>query len=79
MRIDYKIIKKFTLVQKQVQLIASYVFLTRIGKNMDEIRDFIIREFDYSFSNVLDEICLDCSLDVKCQGSVPQAVTAFLE
>ena len=46
---------------------------------VDEIRDYIVKEFGYDLSRTCDEIRPDYEFDVSCQGSVPQAITAFLE
>ncbi len=35
--------------------------------------------FDYDLSQTLEQVKLNYSFDVTCQGSVPQAITAFLE
>ena len=39
----------------------------------------IEREHGYNLSMTLDEIRPNYRFDVSCQGSVPQAITAFLE
>ena len=49
------------------------------GYEKEEIRDFIIKEFGYDLSKTLDEIRPTYTFDVSCQGSVPQAIIAFLE
>ena len=43
------------------------------------IREHIEREHGYDLSFTLDEIRPDYHFDVTCQGSVPQAIVAFLE
>lgn len=43
------------------------------------IREHIEQEYGYDLSKTLDEIRPDYSFDVSCQGSVPQAIIAFLE
>lgn len=43
------------------------------------IREHIEREYGYDLSKTLDEIRPSYRFDVSCQGSVPQAITAFLE
>ena len=43
------------------------------------IRKHIERVHGYDLSRTLDEIRPDYAFDVTCQGSVPQAITAFLE
>ena len=43
------------------------------------IREYIEREHGYDLSKSLEEIRPGYGFDVSCQGSVPQAITAFLE
>ena len=43
------------------------------------IKEHIEREYGYDISKTLDEIRPSYRFDVSCQGSVPQAITAFLE
>ena len=64
---------------KGAEAVASAIFMARKGKTKDEIRDYITGEFGYDFSKTCDEIRLYYEFDVSCQGSIPQAITAFLE
>ena len=43
------------------------------------IKEHIEREYGYDLSKTIDEIRPSYRFDVSCQGSVPQAITAFLE
>lgn len=64
---------------KGAQAIASTVFLARTGKTKAEIKQFIEQTFNYDLNRTLDEIRPDYQFDVSCQGSVPEAIIAFLE
>ena len=64
---------------KGAEAIASAVFLARTGKLKKDIREYITSEFGYDLSKTCDEIRPDYSFDVSCQGSVPQAIIAFLD
>ena len=64
---------------KGAQATASCIFLARNGKTKDEIILFISDEFEYDLNFTLDEIRPEYEFDVSCQGSVPQAIKAFLE
>jgi ADP-ribosylglycohydrolase len=64
---------------KGAQAIASAIFLARTGKGKKEIREFIEKRFGYSLGRTLDEIRPDYRFDETCQGSVPEAIIAFLE
>lgn len=64
---------------KGAQAIASSIFLARQGKTKQEIMDYISSNFNYNLGFTLDEIRPTYKFDVTCQGSVPQAIVAFLE
>lgn len=64
---------------KGAQAIAASIFLARTGSNKQEIKSFITEKFDYNLNRTLDEIRPSYSFDVSCQGSVPEAIIAFLE
>jgi ADP-ribosylglycohydrolase len=64
---------------KGAQATAAAVYLARTGCGKEEIRDFIERKFQYDLSARLDDIRPAYKFDVSCQGSVPQAILAFLE
>ena len=57
---------------------AAAIFLARSGKTREEIREYIVRNY-YPLNFTLDEIRPTYTFDVSCQGSVPQALEAFLE
>ncbi len=44
-----------------------------------EIKDFVERNFSYDLSKTLDEIRPTYRFNETCQGTVPQAIIAFLE
>ena len=64
---------------KGAEVTASAIFLARSGKNKEEIKDYIENTFKYNLSEPLDSIREYYTFDVSCQGSVPQAIIAFLE
>jgi ADP-ribosylglycohydrolase len=64
---------------KGAQAAAATVFLARKGEEKTAIKKFIESHFGYSLEKSLDEIRPSYRFDVTCQGTVPQAVTAFLE
>ncbi|MDR0656714.1 MAG: ADP-ribosylglycohydrolase family protein [Treponema sp.] len=64
---------------KGAQAVAAGVFLARKGKTKKEIREFIAKTFGYNLDRTLDEIRPGYEFDVSCQGSVPEAILAFLE
>jgi ADP-ribosylglycohydrolase len=64
---------------KGAQATAATVYLGRTGASKQEIRRFVTDKFSYDLSRSCDEIRPDYTFDVSCQGSVPQAIIAFLE
>lgn len=62
---------------KGAKVIAGIIFLLRDGANKDQIRRYASRYYDLDFT--LDSIRDSYRFDVSCQGSVPQAIRAFLE
>ena len=64
---------------KGAECTAAAVYLARTGADKQEIRDYVISEFGYDLSKSCDEIRPWYEFDVSCQGTVPVAVTAFLE
>lgn len=64
---------------KGAQATALAVFLARQGKNKTYIKEQIESRFAYNLSRSLDDIRPNYTFDVSCQGSVPEAIIAFLE
>ena len=64
---------------KGAQAAAVSVFLARTGKSKEEIKNFIKETFQYDLDRKLDDIRKYYRFDVSCQGSVPEAIIAFLE
>ncbi|MBD3108673.1 ADP-ribosylglycohydrolase family protein [Bacillus sp. AGMB 02131] len=63
---------------KGAKAAVSATFLARIGKNKRQIKSYIEQNY-YKLDFTLDEIRPHYRFDVSCQGSVPQAIVAFLE
>jgi ADP-ribosylglycohydrolase len=64
---------------KGAQATACAVFLARTGKTKDEIKKYIVDTFDYDLDRTIEEIRPEYDFDVSCQGSVPEAIIAFME
>jgi len=64
---------------KGAQAVAAAIFLGRQRKSKKYIRSYIEKTFKYDLHQTLDEIRPDYRFDETCQGSVPQAIIAFLE
>lgn len=63
---------------KGAMAVAAAVYLAKTGSSKEEIRQYIHDEF-YPMDRTLDEIRLTYQYDKSSQGSVPQAILAFLE
>jgi len=64
---------------KGAQAVAAAVFLARRGATRDEIRTLVQGHFAYDLERTVAEIRPNYSFDVTCQGSVPEALIAFLD
>jgi len=64
---------------KGAQATAAAVFLARSGEQKSAIRHYLAVRFGYDLGRALDVIRPGYRFDVSCQGSVPEAIIAFLE
>jgi ADP-ribosylglycohydrolase len=64
---------------KGAQATAAAVFLARTGSTKEQIHEYIEQAFGYDLTRSLDAIRPEYAFDVTCQGTVPEAIIAFLE
>lgn len=64
---------------KGAQATAGSIFLARTGASKNEIKRYIEKTFSYDLDRSLDDIRPSYTFDVSCQGSVPEAIIAFIE
>ncbi len=64
---------------KGAQGVALAIFLARQGVSKSEIRTRISKDFSYDLNRTVDIIRPSYRFDVSCQGSVPEAIIAFLD
>ena len=64
---------------KGAQATAAAIFLARNGKPKSEIKTYIESKYGYDLNRTLDEIRPSYRFDESCQGTVPEAIIAFLE
>ena len=64
---------------KGAECVAVVIWLARNGKGKEEIRETVEEVFGYDLSRTCDEIRPGYHHVESCQGTVPEAVTAFLE
>ena len=63
---------------KGAEATIAALYMAKSGCNIVEIRDYINVNY-YPMDFTLDDIRSSYRFDVTCQGTVPQAITAFLE
>lgn len=61
------------------QSVAGAVYLARTGASREDIASAVSYRQGYDLTRPLEDIRKGYAFDVTCQGSVPQAITAFLE
>lgn len=64
---------------KGAQAIAMCVFMGKNGCSKSEIKEYVEENFSYNLNRTIEEIRPNYKFDVSCQGSVPEAIIAFLE
>ncbi|WP_332018727.1 ADP-ribosylglycohydrolase family protein [Kaistella sp.] len=64
---------------KGAEAVAAAIFLARTGRSKSRIQDYIRLLFGYDLNFTCDDIRETYSFDVTCQGTVPQAIVAFLD
>lgn len=64
---------------KGAQATALAIRLARSGAGKEDIRERIRQEFSYDLDRRLDDIRPHYRFDISCQGTVPEAIIAFLE
>ena len=58
---------------------AVVTFLARIGKSKNEIRNFVLNNFDYDISETLAELRKRAEHVESCMDSLPKALVSFFE
>ena len=64
---------------KGAQATAAAIFMARKGKSKSEIKDYISKTYCYDLNRTCDEIRRVYKWDSSCQGTVPEAICAFLD
>lgn len=64
---------------KGAQAVAVSVYLAYWGFSKSNIKDYIEKTFEYNLNRTVEDIRETYSFDSSCQGSVPEAIIAFLE
>lgn len=64
---------------KGAQAIAAAIYLARTGKSKQDIKLYIETTFSYDLGRTCDEIRPFYRFNESCQGTVPEAIIAFLD
>lgn len=64
---------------KGAQATAFAVFLARTNHTKEEIREQINQRFGYNMNRTVEDIRPIYAFDISCQGTVPEAIIAFLD
>lgn len=64
---------------KGAQSTAAAIFMARNGKSKEEIREYISAKYGYNLNRTCNEIRPVYDWDSSCQGTVPEAMVAFLD
>lgn len=58
---------------------ASAIFLARTGHTKQQIKNYIIENYNYELNRTCDDIRPHYTFNESCQETVPEAIIAFLE
>lgn len=64
---------------KGAEATAAAIYLARNGADKEEIKDYVVSNFDYDLSRTCNEIRPGYHHVESCMETVPEAITAFLE
>ncbi len=64
---------------KGAQATTAAIFMARNGKSKEEIKAYITTRFGYDLDRTCDDIRPVYDWDSSCQGTVPEAMVAFLD
>ena len=64
---------------KGAQAVAAAIYMARKGVSKEDMRYYVEKRFGYDLSTPWEELHRNYKWDSSCQGTVPQAIIAFLE
>ncbi|MFO7951850.1 MAG: ADP-ribosylglycohydrolase family protein [Bacillota bacterium] len=64
---------------KGAQAVAAVIHLAQNDYSKRKIKTYIVEQFGYNLERTIEQIRPNYQFDVTCQGSVPEAIIAFLE
>lgn len=63
---------------KGAEAVASVIYMARTGVSKPEIAKYVTKTFDYDITKSPDDIRKTYKHNATCQGTVPEAIVAFL-
>lgn len=64
---------------KGAECTAAVIWLARSGVSKEKIRDYVIQEFGYDFSESLEEMRARHRMDESCMDALPKALRSFFD
>jgi ADP-ribosylglycohydrolase len=64
---------------KGAQATCACIFMARNGATKEAIRTYVTNQFGYDLNRTIDDIRPDYTFNESCQGTVPEAIVAFLD
>ncbi len=64
---------------KGAQAAAAAIFMARTGETKETIRKYVSETYGYNLNRTCDDIRPAYSFNESCQGTVPEAIIAFLD
>ena len=64
---------------KGAQATSACIFMARKGATKEAIRTYITKQFGYDLNRTIDDIRPTYEFNESCQGTVPEAIVAFLD
>lgn len=61
------------------QAVSAAIFMARHHASKAEMKAYIVQNFHYDLSRSIEEIRPKYDFDCSCEGSVPEAIVAFLD
>lgn len=61
------------------QAVSAAIFMARHHSTKAEIKAYIVQNFHYDLGRTIDGIRPNYSFDCSCEGSVPEAIIAFMD
>lgn len=72
-------VRTFARGIKGAQAVARAILMARQGQNKESIRADLTERFRYNLNRAVDAVRTNYRFDISSQGTVPEAIIAFLD